>query len=683
MEQLTSYVAGEWYFGNGKPRLVSSAISGENLYQVSADGMDTSKVLDYGREQGTKALSEMTFLERANMIKDLAKYLLSRKEELYALSHHTGATRMDSWIDIEGGVSTLFSYASVANRELPNDTIWPEDELLPLSKEGGFAARHFLTSKTGVALHINAYNFPCWGMLEKLAPTWLGGMAAIVKPATETAYLTQAMVKAMVDSGLLPEGAIQVICGSVGDMFEHLDYQDVVTFTGSAQTGQMLRSHPSITQKSIPFTMEADSLNCAILGADVTPDMPEFALFVREVTREMTVKAGQKCTAIRRAIVPEHLIDEVAAALTSKLEKVVVGDPAIEGVKMGALVSKSQLDDVKEKVTTLSNYCDVLTGGNTSVLNVLGSSEGAFYSPTLLRCNNPHEVEEVHSVEAFGPVCTLMPYHDLSDAAILAKKGKGSLVGSIVTASGSVAAQLTLEIGSSHGRLHILNEESSKESTGHGSPLPMLIHGGPGRAGGGEEMGGLRGIKHYMQRTAIQGSPTMLAKIGREWVRGAETISDPIHPFKKYFEDLQIGETLTTARRTITEADIVNFGCLSGDHFYAHMDKIAAQDSMFGERVAHGYFVISAAAGLFVEAAPGPVLANYGMEGLRFIEPVKIGDTIQVHLTCKKKIKKRQRSSEEQAQGVVAWDVEVCNQDGKPVALYTILTLVARQQGDF
>ncbi|WCE30899.1 phenylacetic acid degradation bifunctional protein PaaZ [Vibrio sp. SCSIO 43137] len=683
MENLASYVAGKWYFGGEKVRTVSSAISGEPMWQVSSEGMNTQEALEYGREKGTKALSAMTFLERANMMKELAKYLLTRKEEFYQLSAHTGATRVDSWIDIEGGVATLFNYSGVANRELPNDLIWPEDELIPLSKEGGFAARHFLTSKKGVALHINAYNFPCWGMLEKLAPTWLAGVAAIVKPATDTAYLTQAMVKAMEESGLLPEGAIQVVCGSVGDMFDHLDCQDVVTFTGSASTGQMLKSHPNIIAKSVPFTMEADSLNCAILGSDVTTDMPEFKQFIREVVREMTVKAGQKCTAIRRVIVPENMLDEVGKALVSKLEQVTVGDPSIEGVKMGALVGRSQVTDVEEKVTTLSNHCEILTGGNNAELDIKGSAEGAYYPPTLLCCRNPLEVEEVHSVEAFGPVSTLMPYSDLSQAGEIAKMGQGSLVASIVTASPEVASALALDMGAYHGRLHVLNEQSSKESTGHGSPLPMLVHGGPGRAGGGEEMGGLRGVKHYMQRTAIQGSPTMLANIGRAWVRGAETISDVVHPFKKYFEELAIGETLTTARRTITEADIVNFACLSGDHFYAHMDEIAAKDSMFGERVAHGYFVISAAAGLFVEAAPGPVLANYGMEGLRFIEPVKVGDTIQVHLTCKNKIKKRQKTVEDQAQGVVAWDVEVTNQEGSPVALYTILTLVARKHGDF
>jgi oxepin-CoA hydrolase/3-oxo-5,6-dehydrosuberyl-CoA semialdehyde dehydrogenase len=683
MEQLTSYIAGNWYYGTGAARTISSALTGTPLYQVNADGIDTASLLEYGREKGTKALSSMTFLERAKMLKDLAKYLLTRKEEFYQLSHHSGATRIDSWIDIEGGISTLFNYSSLANKELPNDVIWPEDELIPLSKEGGFAARHFLTSKTGIALHINAYNFPCWGMLEKLAPTWLAGVAAIIKPATDTAYLTQAMVKAMTESGLLPEGAIQLICGSVGDMFEHLDYQDVVTFTGSAETGQRLKLHHQITKKSIPFTMEADSLNCAILGSDVTPEMPEFKLFIREVVREITIKAGQKCTAIRRAIVPEHLMNDVADALVAKLAQVKVGDPANKEVTMGALVSQSQVTDVREKVASLLASCQLLTGGNEASFTIMGSSEGAYYPPTLLRCDHPLEREDVHSIEAFGPVCTLMPYRDLNEAILIARKGQGSLVGSLVTASGQVAAQLALALGSSHGRLHVLNEESAKESTGHGSPLPMLVHGGPGRAGGGEEMGGLRGVKHYMQRTAIQGSPSMLASIGREWVRGAETTGDLVHPFRKYFEDLSLGERLTTARRTVTEADIVNFGCLSGDHFYAHMDKISAAESIFGERVAHGYFVISAAAGLFVQAAPGPVIANYGMENLRFIEPVKIGDTIQVHLTCKKKIKKHQRSAEEQAQGVVAWDVDVKNQHGKSVALYTIMTLVARKQGDY
>lgn len=682
MEQLHSYIMGKWHYGNGKPRIVSSALTNAALYRLDSTGIDNQAMLAFGRDKGSKALSQMTFLERGNMLKEVAKLLLANKELFYSLSAHTGATRVDSWVDIEGGAATFFNYASLANRELPNETVWPEDDLIPLSKEGTFAARHILTSKPGVAIHINAYNFPCWGMLEKLAPTWLGGMAAIIKPASESAYLTQAMVKVIVESGLVPEGAIQVVCGAVGDLLDRVDYQDVVTFTGSAQTGQMLRATPNLIAKSVPFTMEADSVNCAILGDDVTPESPEFDLFVKEVCREMTVKAGQKCTAIRRAMVPSHLLEAVSQAISARLAKVVVGDPSLEGVKMGALISRSQRDDVQEKVTSLSNYCRVVTGGELSGFSPNGNEEGVYYPPTLLVCDEPLTATPVHDIEAFGPVCTLMPYGNRDEAVTLSLLGQGSLVGSVVTASTAFAAEMVARIGHAHGRLHILNNESAKESTGHGSPLPMLVHGGPGRAGGGEEMGGLRGIKHYMQRTAVQGSPTMLAAVGKEWVRGAETTEDLVHPFKKHFEDIAIGESLTTARRTITEADIVNFACLSGDHFYAHMDEIAAKESMFGQRVAHGYFVISAAAGLFVEAAPGPVLANYGMESLRFIEPVAIGDTIQVKLTCQKKVKKRQRNIEETPQGVVAWDVEVTNQEGNPVALYTILTLVARKEGD-
>ncbi|MGF1684456.1 phenylacetic acid degradation bifunctional protein PaaZ [Photobacterium minamisatsumaniensis] len=683
MEQLHSYVMGSWHYGKKTPRIVSSALTNEALYELDSSGINNVDMLEYGREKGSKALAAMTFLERGNMLKEVAKHLLANKEMLYALSAHSGATRVDSWIDIEGGAATFFNYSSLANRELPNETVWAEDDLIPLSKEGTFAARHLLTSKPGVAIHINAYNFPCWGMLEKLAPTWLGGMAAIIKPASESAYLTQAMVKVIVESGLVPEGAIQVVCGSVGDLLDCVDYQDVVTFTGSAKTGQMLRATPNLVQKSVPFTMEADSVNCAVLGDDVTPDSAEFSLFVKEVCREMTIKAGQKCTAIRRAMVPANLLDDVTEAISKRLARVVVGDPSVEGVTMGSLISRSQLDDVKEKVTSLSNHCRVVTGGELSNFTPTGHDNGAYYPPTLLVCDNPRTASAIHDIEAFGPVCTLMPYQDRDDVVELARLGQGSLVGSVVTASPDFAAEMVARIGHAHGRLHILNAESAKESTGHGSPLPMLVHGGPGRAGGGEEMGGLRGIKHYMQRTAIQGSPSMLAAVGREWVRGAATTTDLVHPFKKHFEDIAIGESLTTARRTITEADIVNFACLSGDHFYAHMDDIAAKESMFGQRVAHGYFVISAAAGLFVEAAPGPVLANYGMENLRFIEPVAIGDTIQVKLTCQKKIKKRQRTAEETPQGVVAWDVEVTNQEGNPVALYTILTLVARSSGDY
>ncbi len=638
-----------------------------------------SAARQFAIEKGAPALRAMTFIERAAMLKAVAKHLLSEKERFYALSAQTGATRADSWVDIEGGIGTLFTYASLGSRELPDDTLWPEDELIPLSKEGGFAARHLLTSKSGVAVHINAFNFPCWGMLEKLAPTWLGGMPAIIKPATATAQLTQAMVKSIVDSGLVPEGAISLICGSAGDLLDHLDSQDVVTFTGSAATGQMLRVQPNIVAKSIPFTMEADSLNCCVLGEDVTPDQPEFALFIREVVREMTTKAGQKCTAIRRIIVPQALVNAVSDALVARLQKVVVGDPAQEGVKMGALVNAEQRADVQEKVNILlAAGCEIRLGGQADL-----SAAGAFFPPTLLYCPQPDETPAVHATEAFGPVATLMPAQNQRHALQLACAGGGSLAGTLVTADPQIARQFIADAARTHGRIQILNEESAKESTGHGSPLPQLVHGGPGRAGGGEELGGLRAVKHYMQRTAVQGSPTMLAAISKQWVRGAKVEEDRIHPFRKYVEELQPCDSLLTPRRTMTEADIVNFACLSGDHFYAHMDKIAAAESIFGERVVHGYFVLSAAAGLFVDAGVGPVIANYGLESLRFIEPVKPGDTIQVRLTCKRKTLKKQRSAEEKPTGVVEWAVEVFNQHQTPVALYSILTLVARQHGDF
>ena len=679
MQQLASFVSGTWQSGRGRERTIHHAISGEALWSVTSEGLDMAAARRYAIERGGEALHEMTFIERAAMLKAVAKHLLGEKETFYALSAQTGATKADSWVDIEGGIGTLFTYASLGSRELPDDTLWPEDELIPLSKEGGFAARHVLTSKSGVAVHINAFNFPCWGMLEKLAPTWLAGMPAIIKPATATAQVTQAMVKSIVDSGLVPDGAISLICGGTGDLLDQLDSQDVVTFTGSASTGQSLRVHPNIVANSIPFTMEADSLNCCVLGEDVTPEQPEFALFVREVVREMTAKAGQKCTAIRRIIVPQNQIDAVSKALIARLEKVVVGDPAQEGVKMGALVNAEQRQDVQDNVNRLVQAgCEVLLGGNADL-----NAAGAFFPPTLLLCTQPDEVSAVHAIEAFGPVATLMPYQNSDHAMQLARAGGGSLAGTLVTASGALAREFILGAARAHGRIQVLNEESSVESTGHGSPLPQLVHGGPGRAGGGEELGGLRSVKHYMQRTAIQGSPTMLAAIGQQWVRGAQVAEDRIHPFRKYFEEIQPGDSLLTPRRTLTEADIVNFACLSGDHFYAHMDKIAAAESIFGERVVHGYFLISAAAGLFVDAGVGPIIANYGMENLRFIEPVKPGDTIQVRLTCKRKTVKRQRNAEEKATGVVEWSVEIFNQHQQAVALYSILTLVARQQGDF
>lgn len=677
---------GKWVNGAGEGRKIYHALTNEGLYAVTTEGLPLAKSLQYGREIGGEALANQTFQQRGEMIKALAKYLLAHKDELYAISAQTGATKADSWVDIEGGIGTLFAYAGLASRELPDDTVWSEDEMIPLSKQGQFIARHILTSRRGVALHINAFNFPCWGMLEKLAPTWLAGMPAIIKPATASAQVTQAMVKLMVDSGLVPEGAIQLICGGVGDMFDHLDFEDVVTFTGSAGTGQKLKSHPRINQKSVPFTMEADSLNCAILGSDVLPESPEFVLFIKEIAREMTAKAGQKCTAIRRIIVPKSQLENVKHALLKRLSGVTMGDPAVDGVRMGALINLEQRQDVQEKVDYLrANGCELLCGGSFTNLQVMGadSQNGAFYPPTLLYCAQPFIHQAVHETEAFGPVATLMSYDSLEQAVQLAILGGGSLAGTLVTADSQVAQSVIRASARAHGRMLILNEAAAAESTGHGSPLPMLVHGGPGRAGGGEELGGLRAVKHYMQRTAIQGSPSMLTAISKQWMRGADTVADVVHPFRKYFEDLVIGDTLLTARRTVTEADIVNFACLSGDNFYVHVDKLGAEQSMFGERIAHGYFVVSAAAGLFVDAGVGPVIANYGMENLRFIEPVKIGDTIQVRLTCKKTIKKVQKKAEDKPNGVVEWDVQVFNQCNEVVALYSILTLVERRHGDF
>ncbi|VEB63140.1 3,4-dehydroadipyl-CoA semialdehyde dehydrogenase [Providencia rustigianii] len=686
MQHLTSYIMGKWVNGAGEGRKIYHALTNEALYSVTTEGLPLAKSLQYGREIGGEALANQTFQQRGEMIKALAKYLLAHKDELYAISAQTGATKADSWVDIEGGIGTLFAYAGLASRELPDDTVWSEDEMIPLSKQGQFIARHILTSRRGVALHINAFNFPCWGMLEKLAPTWLAGMPAIIKPATASAQVTQAMVKLMVDSGLVPEGAIQLICGGVGDMFDHLDFEDVVTFTGSAGTGQKLKSHPRINQKSVPFTMEADSLNCAILGSDVLPESPEFVLLIKEIAREMTAKAGQKCTAIRRIIVPKSQLENVKHALLKRLSGVTMGDPAVDGVRMGALINLEQRQDVQEKVDYLrANGCELLCGGSFTNLQVMGadSQNGAFYPPTLLYCAQPFIHQAVHETEAFGPVATLMSYDSLEQAVQLAILGGGSLAGTLVTADSQVAQSVIRASARAHGRMLILNEAAAAESTGHGSPLPMLVHGGPGRAGGGEELGGLRAVKHYMQRTAIQGSPSMLTAISKQWMRGADTVADVVHPFRKYFEDLVIGDTLLTARRTVTEADIVNFACLSGDNFYVHVDKLGAEQSMFGERIAHGYFVVSAAAGLFVDAGVGPVIANYGMENLRFIEPVKIGDTIQVRLTCKKTIKKVQKKAEDKPNGVVEWDVQVFNQRNEVVALYSILTLVERRHGDF
>ncbi len=682
---IESYVCGSWHAGAADGSddgvEVRNAINGEAIGRVSSAGIDFADVLRYGRLSGAK-LRASTLHDRANMLKALAKHLMGQKEKFYEISAKTGATWADGWVDIEGGIGTAFGFSGIARRELPNEPFAVEGEVEKLSAKGSFIGRHVLVPKEGVSVHINAFNFPCWGMLEKIAPSLIAGVPVVVKPATVSSYLTEAMVREIIAADIFPEGSIQLICGSVGDLLDHLNEQDSVTFTGSASTGRMLKAHPNIIANSIPFNMEADSLNYSILGADVAPGSAEFKLFIKGVAQEMTVKAGQKCTAIRRAIVPRQQVDAVTAALTQRLAATKVGDPAVEGVRMGALVGTDQREDVWAAVEQLQSGCEVIHGGERD-FEVIGADreQGAFFPPTLLYCDTPFDTAEPHTIEAFGPVSTLMPYEDTDEAIALAKLGRGSLVGSIVTDNAEEAAAIVLGTAAYHGRILVLNEECSAESTGHGSPLAPLVHGGPGRAGGGEELGGSRAIKHYMQRTALQGSPTMMTAITRQYNPGSAHITDTVHPFRKYFEELQIGETLITHRRTVTEADIVNFGCISGDHFYAHFDETAAADSLFGKRVAHGYFVISAAAGMFVDPAPGPVLANYGLENLRFVEPVGIGDTIQVRLTAKQKIAKQKRPDEAHATGVVVWDVEVTNQHSDPVAVYNILTLVQLRDG--
>ncbi|MFB4249628.1 phenylacetic acid degradation bifunctional protein PaaZ [Pseudomonas idahonensis] len=676
---LQSFIGGRW-IGQHPAQALRSAIDGHEVARTHEEPLDFAEALQHGRVNGARALLALDFQQRAQRLKALALYLGERKEQLYALSHHSGATRADSWIDIEGGNSTLFSYAGLGARELPSGNLLHEGPAQSLSKLGSFAGTHILVPRGGVAVHINAFNFPIWGMLEKFAPCFLAGMPCIVKPASATSYLTEAAVRLMHESGLLPEGSLQLVIGGTGDLLDRLQGQDLVTFTGSAVTAGKLRSTPNLIRHSVPFNAEADSLNCAILAPDVTPDDPEFELFIKEVVREMTVKAGQKCTAIRRAIVPAKQLDAVATGLRERLSKVVVGDPSVEGVRMGALASHEQQRDVAERLESLLHSSDLLFGARDGFEprgdNV---SQGAFFAPTLLLYRDPLAQGGAHDIEAFGPVSTLMAYDDLDQALDLAARGKGSLVASLVTKDPGIAAQVIPRAASWHGRLLVLDRECAGESTGHGSPLPQLKHGGPGRAGGGEELGGLRAVKHYLQRAAVQGSPSMLAAVTGEYVRGAKVIETEVHPFRRHFQDLQIGESLLTHRRTVTEADLVNFGCLSGDHFYMHFDEIAAKDSQFGKRIAHGYFVLSAAAGLFVSPAPGPVLANYGLDSLRFISPVGIGDTLQARLTCKRKIDQGKQSPQGTPQGVVAWDVEVTNQLGDLVASYDILTLVAKR----
>jgi oxepin-CoA hydrolase/3-oxo-5,6-dehydrosuberyl-CoA semialdehyde dehydrogenase len=677
--RLENYVNGQWVSGTGKAADLFHAVTGEKIAEATTGGIDLKGMVDYATGVGGPALRKMTFHERALMLKAMAQYLMSRKDEFYLVSAATGATKQDSWVDIEGGIGTLFAYASRGRREFPNERFYIDGPTEALSKGGTFVGRHICVPMEGVAVHINAFNFPVWGMLEKLSPTLLAGMPAIVKPATVTSYLTESVFRAMVESGLFPAGAIQLLCGSAGSLLDHLDHQSAVAFTGSAATGKMLKGSHSIMDHNVRFNMEADSLNYSMLGPDAAPGTPEFDLFIKEVVREMTTKAGQKCTAIRRTLVPESFLQDVMGALKQRLDGVTMGDPSVDGVRMGPLAGRGQVGEVRKSVDAIARVTE-LVYGNLDDYKVVGADRerGAYFPALLFYAQDPFGASEPHDVEAFGPVNTVMPYKTVDDAIELAKKGKGSLVGSLFTADDRVARDVVLGTAAYHGRLMIGNRHMAKESTGHGSPLPHLVHGGPGRAGGGEEMGGVRGVLHYMQRTAVQGSPTTLMHITNEYTPGAARKTDRIHPFRKYFDELEVGDALISPRRTVTEADIVNFAGVSGDFFYAHMDDIAARDSIFEKRVAHGYFVLSAAAGLFVEPSPGPVLANYGLESLRFVKPVYPGDTIQATLTVKQKTAKEKRDGQV-PQGVVAWDVEVKNQNDEPVAVYTILTLVRRK----
>lgn len=674
---LQSFIAGRW-LGQQAAGTLHSAVNGRAVASTHAEAIDFGEALHHARTVGLPALLKLDFQQRALVLRALAKYLNEHKALLYAVSAHTGATRADGWIDIEGGSATLSAYAGFGSNELPSGNLVHEGPAMALGKKNHFAGSHILVPRGGVAVHINAFNFPVWGLLEKFAPSFLAGMPCIAKPATSTSYLTEAAVRLMLKSGLLPEGALQLVIGGTGDLLDRLQGQDVVSFTGSADTAAKLRLNANLVRHNVPFNVEADSLNCAILAPEVSPDDAEFALFVEEVAREITVKAGQKCTAIRRAIVPRGRLDAVAEALRARLGREVVGDPALAGVTMGALASQVQLSDLVERVAQLRQSAELVCGGDGVLPVGEGTDGGAFYAPTLLLCQQPTTTAAVHDIEAFGPVSTLMPYDDLDEAVALAARGRGSLVATLVTRDAAVAAGVIPQLAAWHGRLHILDAEAAAESTGHGSPLPMLKHGGPGRAGGGEELGGLRAVRHYLQRAAVQGSPAMLSAVTGEFVRGAGLIETGVHPFRRHFEELQIGESLLTHRRTVAEADLVNFGGISGDYFYMHFDEEAAKASPFGRRIAHGYFVLSAAAGLFVSPAPGPVLANYGLDTLRFVKPVFIGDTLQARLTCKRKIDRQKKDANGQGQGVVAWDVEVSNQRGELVASYDILTLVAK-----
>lgn len=680
MHKLGNFICGQWTNGDGDGQVLKNAVTGAPVAVASSAGLDFAAMTNYARKVGNPALRKMTFPERGRMLRALALHLQKHLPAFYALSYHTGATKADSWVDIEGGIGNLFAYASL-RRKFPDASFFVDGETHNLSKQNSFMGTHLLVPKEGVAIHINAFNFPVWGMLEKVAVNWMAGMPAIVKPATVTSFLTEAVVKEIIASGILPDGALQLICGSAGDLLNHVESQDVVSFTGSASTGLMLKAHPKILSASVPFNMEADSLNCIVLGADVEPGSADWTVFIKEVRKEMTVKAGQKCTAIRRIFVPENRVEPVWKALAAALQQTVIGNPLNEQVRMGALAGETQKTEVKEQVSRLLAGSQILYGSLDSVEVIdADPGKGAFISPILLLNDQPFSFSGSHDIEAFGPVSTIMPYRNSSEAIELARMGKGSLCSTIVTSEPSLASEYVMGAGPWHGRILILNEACAKESTGHGSPLPLLVHGGPGRAGGGEEMGGLRGIKHYMQRVAVQGSPDMLTAVTGVYHPYAKGREDSIHPFRKYFEEIRVGDQLMTGKRTVTETDIINFANLSWDHFYAHTDHTALEGTIFEKPVAHGYFILSAAAGLFVDSsAKGPVLLNYGLDELRFVKPVYAGTTIQVRFTCKEKIEQEQKLDTDLPKGIVKWYVEILDQLEEQVALATILTMVQKK----
>jgi oxepin-CoA hydrolase/3-oxo-5,6-dehydrosuberyl-CoA semialdehyde dehydrogenase len=676
--KLENYVLGNWVAGDGEGQALFNAVTGDTLAYASTQGLNHADILQYARRVGNPALRKMTFQERGLMLKALALHLQKHLEKFYALSYQTGATKADSWVDIEGGIGNLFANASL-RRKFPDTSFCLDGEAHILSKKGSFMGHHLLVPKEGVAVHINAFNFPVWGMLEKIAVNLLAGMPAVVKPATVTSFLTEAVVREIIQSGILPPGALQLLCGSAGDLLDHVMSQDVVTFTGSAHTGLMLKSSKRILEESVPFNMEADSLNCMVLGEDVTPDMPEWDIFVKEVRKEMTTKAGQKCTAVRRIFVPENKLEEMQVAISKALAQTTIGNPLNEKVRMGSLAGKTQVAEVKEQVQKLLASSQLVYGSLDSIeLIDADDQKGSFMSPLLLRNEHPFTATATHELEAFGPVSTLMPYKSMDEAIALSKLGKGSLCSSIVTADTKVATDYVLGAGMYHGRVLVLNNDCAKESTGHGSPLPLLVHGGPGRAGGGEEMGGLRGVKHYMQRVAIQGSPTMISAIAQQYQQGAKGNLDGIHPFKKMFDELKIGDQIVTDKREITSQDIDKFADLSGDHFYAHMKDTNFEGTMFTHQVAHGYFIMSVAAGLFVDSYDiNPVLLNYGIDELRFTKPVYPGTNVYVRFTCKEKIQQETRDENDIPKGIVKWLVEIFDETDEPlVGIATILTMV-------